>query len=92
MKEKLPLLTSDEDAEDFVASADLTDYDLSQGQRVRFEFKKKSTSVTLRLPPELLDELKAEARRDGMPYQRFIRLQLERALAQRHPEGPDGAG
>lgn len=83
-KPPLPLFKTDEEAEDFVANADLTDYDLSGGERVRFEFKAKTANVNMRLPQELLDELKAAAGREGIPYQRFIRRELERALSQRH--------
>jgi CopG antitoxin of type II toxin-antitoxin system len=41
LKKKLPTLTSDEAAEDFVANSDLTEYDLSSGQMIRFEPKPK---------------------------------------------------
>jgi hypothetical protein len=36
---KLPELTSDEEAEVFVETADLTQYDLSEGRDVRFNLK-----------------------------------------------------
>jgi predicted DNA binding CopG/RHH family protein len=42
MKKKLPKLTSDEEAEAFVARSDLTEYDLSAMQMVRFEREKGS--------------------------------------------------
>jgi predicted DNA binding CopG/RHH family protein len=42
MKKKLPKLTSDEEAEAFVARSDLTEYDLSAMQMVRFEREKSS--------------------------------------------------
>ncbi|MGB0696444.1 MAG: CopG family antitoxin [Rhodospirillaceae bacterium] len=82
-KPPLPTFKSDAEAEEFVASADLTDFDLSGGERVRFEFKKKSASVHLRLPPQLLSAVKERAAREGIPYQRFIRLQLERSLQEK---------
>lgn len=37
--------------------------------------------VNMRMPGELLDAVKAAADAAGMPYQRFIRLTLERAVA-----------
>ncbi len=80
MKQRLPTLTSDAEAEAFVADADLTTYDLSEMVPVRFELKWKDKSVTLRLPEQLLDAVRAEAMRVGIPYQRFIRLKLEQAL------------
>jgi predicted DNA binding CopG/RHH family protein len=79
MKKKLPKLHSDEEAEAFVASADLTEYDLSQMRTVIFEFQPKSERVNMRLPKPLLDAVKASARKAGMPYQRFIRQVLEAA-------------
>jgi predicted DNA binding CopG/RHH family protein len=36
--------------------------------------------VNMRLPQTLLDEVKRAAERTGVPYQRFIRHALERAL------------
>jgi len=79
MKKPLPELRSDEEAEAFVATADLTDYDLSQMRLVQFEFQPKSERVNMRLPKPLLDAVKAAARKAGMPYQRYIRQVLEGA-------------
>ncbi len=42
MKKPLPRLETDEEAEKFVAEADLTDYDLSGLRMVQFEFEPKS--------------------------------------------------
>jgi hypothetical protein len=39
MKKKLPKLQTDEEAEEFVASADLTEYDLSEFRTILFEFQ-----------------------------------------------------
>ena len=80
MKKKLPTLTSDEQAEAFVANADLTEYDLSEMVPMRFELKPKDKSVNLRLPEQLLEAVRSRAARAGIPYQRFIRIALERAL------------
>ena len=80
MKQPLPALADDREAEAFVADSDLTAYDLSAMTPVRFELKPKDRSVTLRLPEQLLKAVQAEAGRVGMPYQRFIRLKLEQAL------------
>ena len=84
MKEKkLPELKSDEEAERFVAEADLTAYDLSGMRTVQFEFDPKRERVNMRLPKRLLDAVKAAAARAGVPYQRFIRQALEAAVQQR---------
>lgn len=80
MKKKLPKLKSDEEAEKFIERSDLTEYDLSGGKRVQFEFSKKNKTVTLRMPEELLDAVKDTAQREKIPYQRFIRKTLEQAV------------
>ena len=80
MKPRLPKLRSDREAEDFVAKADLTEYDLSEMRPVRFEFQPKDERVNMRLPRPLLEAVKATAAMAGMPYQRFIRQALEEAV------------
>ena len=77
---KLPTFKSDRDAERFVDRADLSQFDLSGGEFVRFELKPKDRSVNLRLPGELLEAVRKRAKRAGLPYQRFIRMALEEAL------------
>jgi predicted DNA binding CopG/RHH family protein len=77
---KLPTLKSDREAENFVATADLSQYDLSGGEFVRFELKPKNKTVNLRLPGELLEAVRKRAKRAGLPYQRFIRMALEEAV------------
>jgi predicted DNA binding CopG/RHH family protein len=83
--ESLPRLTTDEQAERFVEDADLSRYDLSAFKHARFEFEKKSARVNMRLPESLLDAVKARAQARGIPYQRFIREALERAVEDRRP-------
>jgi len=82
MKKKLPALKTDKQAEEFVAKANLADYDLSSMRMVRFEFQPKSERVNMRLPRPLLDAVKASAAKAGIPYQRFIRQALEVAVQQ----------
>jgi predicted DNA binding CopG/RHH family protein len=77
---KLPALKSDKEAEDVVARADLSQYDLSGFEVVHFEFEKKSARVTMRLPEPLLEAVKQIAAKRGIPYQRFIREALEKAV------------
>jgi predicted DNA binding CopG/RHH family protein len=84
-RKKLPTFRSDAEAERFVDEADLSEYDLSGGKLVRFELKPKDTQVNLRLPSPLLEAVRARAKRVGIPYQRFIRLALERALEAKRP-------
>lgn len=85
MKKKIPTFLSDEAAEAFVESADLTQYDLSGATPVRFEFGRKSARVNMRLPEPLLEAVKKRASERGVPYQRFIRETLERAVATHKP-------
>jgi predicted DNA binding CopG/RHH family protein len=83
VKKKIPTFKSDRAAEEFVAKSDLTKYDLSGAKLVRFEIKPKSRAISLRLPEELFEAVRDEAEREGIPYQRFIRLALEQAV---HPK------
>jgi predicted DNA binding CopG/RHH family protein len=83
MKKKLPKLNSDVEAEAFVDEADLTQFDLSDMRPVRFEFKPKSKSVTMRMPESLFEAITEKAKREGVPYQRLIREAVERSLAEK---------
>ncbi len=83
MKKKIPTFKTDREAERFVETADLSDYDLSGARPVRFEFEKKDARVNMRLPKPLLDALKERARQRGIPYQRLIREALERVVTAR---------
>ena len=81
MKAKLkaiPSLRSDTDAEHFVDSADLSQYDLFGFQPASFEFEPKSAALTMRLPAPLLEALKRKAQAQGIPYTRYVRRLLEK--------------
>jgi predicted DNA binding CopG/RHH family protein len=79
-KKKFPELKTDAEAERFVATADLSNYDFSDMKPMRFELRRKDKTVSLRLPESLLEAVRQRAERAGMPYQRFIRMAVERAL------------
>ena len=83
MKKRIPTFHSDEEAEAFVDAADLSEYDLSGGKLVRFEFETKAARVNMRLPQSLLNAVKERAKTRGIPYQRYIRETLEKAVAGR---------
>lgn len=83
MKKKLPVLKTDKEAEDFVERSDLSEYDLSGFNPVRFEFEKKSARLNMRVSRSLLKAVKSRAKARGIPYQRLIRELLEQALARR---------
>lgn len=78
---QFPVLKSDEEAEDFIANADLTEYDWSGFKRVHFELQPKTERVNMRLPKSLLDAARAKAAEEGIPYQRLIRRALEREVS-----------
>ena len=82
MSKKFPDLRSDEEADAWLQSADLSEYDLSGMKKVRFELARKDASISLRLPAALLATLKANAARANMPTQRFIRMMIEAQLGQ----------
>ena len=80
MKKKVPQLKTDRQAEVFLAQ-DLSNLDFSQFKPARFEFEKKDNQINMRVPKPLLEAVKARARARGIPYTRFIRETLERAMA-----------
>ncbi|WP_029030169.1 CopG family antitoxin [Salinarimonas rosea] len=80
-----PSLPSDEAAERFVAEADLSEYDWTLMEPVAHEFGSSEASVELRLPRRELDQLKAEAAKRGLPYERFMRELISRAMKTLEP-------
>ena len=85
MKKTIPTFKSDAEAQRFVDTADLSEYDLSAGTRVQFEFERKSAALNMRVPQTLLDAVKERARQRGIPYTRMIRQILEREVARPVP-------
>ena len=55
----LPVLLSDEAAEHFLETADLSEYDLSGFKPMRFELQPKGERVNMRLPKSQGNRLKA---------------------------------
>jgi predicted DNA binding CopG/RHH family protein len=80
MKQKVPRLRSDREAEAFLEQ-DLSNLDFAQFQAVHFEFEKKTAQLNMRLPQSLLDAVKRSSAQRGIPYTRFVREALELALA-----------
>jgi predicted DNA binding CopG/RHH family protein len=80
MKKKVPRLKTDKQAEEFLAQ-DLSNLDFSQFVPSHFEFEKKDEQINMRVPKPLLAAVKAQAKARGIPYTRFIRETLERAIA-----------
>ena len=78
-----PILRTDEEAEHFIETADLSEYDFSTLKPVRFELRKKDARVNMRLPTPLLARVKAVAEEENVPYQRLIRDLIEQGLARK---------
>ncbi len=76
----IPNFRSDKEAEEFL-DQDLSELDFSQFKPASFEFNSKDTQVNMRFPSELLEAVKIKAAKHKMPYQKFIREVLERAVS-----------
>lgn len=83
MNKPIPDFQTDDDAARFVEQADLSHYDLSGFVPTRFEFEVKAAQLNMRLPQTLLAAVKAQAKARGIPYTRFVRETLEKAIAVR---------
>ncbi len=83
MKKTFPTFKTDAEAERFVDTADLSEYDFSKFKSLKFEFAAKDERVNMRLPAALLKAVQAKAKAAGMPYQRFIRATLEKEVGRK---------
>ena len=80
MSKRAPRLRTDDEAENFL-DKDLSDYiDPKYMVPLRFEFENKNKAINIRLSEGLLNAIQVKARDEGIPYQRFIRMTLERAV------------
>lgn len=86
MKKKVPHFKSDEEAEAFLEQ-DLTDY-LHAGnfKPMHFELRPKEKSINLRISEDLLAVVRENAKREGVPYQRYIRHLIERGVTAPAPK------
>lgn len=85
MSKRVPRLRTDEDAEKFLEN-DLSNYiDPEHMVPLRFEFENKNKAINIRLSEGLLKAIQDKAKKEGIPYQRFIRMVLERAVQTRKP-------
>jgi predicted DNA binding CopG/RHH family protein len=50
---------------------------------VSFESLPKNKSIQFRIPAHIFEEVRNLAKREGIPYQRYIRQALERAVSQK---------
>jgi len=79
-KNNWPSLPTDEAAREFVATADLSEFDWGAAESITHEFESKSAQVNMRMPETQLALIKAEAKKRGKKYQPFMRELMERGL------------
>ena len=81
---EVPTFRSDADAGAFWQSHDTTEYlDWSAAQRVQFpKLRPSTTTISLRLPQGLLDELRVMANERDVPYQSLLKVFLSERIAQ----------
>ncbi len=79
----VPKFRSEAEERQFWESHDTTDYvDWSNAQRARFpNLKLSTTSISLRLPQGLLDQIKVAANKRDVPYQSLIKVWLSEKVA-----------
>lgn len=77
---KMPVLLTDEEAEEFVAHADLTEYDLSGFRPMTFEFPDEEERLLLSLPKRQIEALKLLAKKQDVSYDKLVRQLIDRAL------------
>lgn len=79
---KLPKFKSDQFERAFWSKHDSTDYlDWSRAKKVKFPNLRPSTStISLRLPESMLENLKRLARKRDVPYQSLIKIMLDNKI------------
>ena len=81
----IPRFRNEAEERAFWESHDTTDYvDWSKARRVRFpNLKMSTTSISLRLPVYLLEQIKVAANRRDVPYQSLIKIWLSEKVSSR---------
>lgn len=74
----IPAFKTEAEERQFWETHDSSDYlDWSQAQRVRFpNLKPSTTAISIRLPTELLEQIKVAANKRDVPYQSLIKMWL----------------
>jgi predicted DNA binding CopG/RHH family protein len=74
----IPQFNSEDEEREFWDAHDTTEYiDWSKGRRVRFPNLKKTTkTISIRLPEDMLEQLKVKANALDIPYQSLIKMIL----------------
>jgi len=78
----IPSFKTEKEESDFWDANDVTEYfDMSKAKPMRFPNLKKTTkSISLRLPVDMIEELKVQANAMDVPYQSLIKMFLTKAL------------
>jgi predicted DNA binding CopG/RHH family protein len=77
----IPKFKNEEEEFKFWLEADSTEYfDYSKAKRVKFVQRPKKKSISLRLPEPMLEDLKALAIKQDVPYQSLMKIMLSKAL------------
>ena len=90
MKKKIkpvPKFKNEQDEREFWSTHDTTEYfDFSKSSRVEIEFdpgiEAPVKSISLRLPREMLNQLKVLANKKDIPYQSLIKVYLAEKIAE----------
>lgn len=81
-KKTIPDFATDEEAEEFVATADLTEYDLSGFVVAPIKFVQPAPNAFV--PDDLLDKVRKRAEQEGVSPDHFIERALEEAVEDAH--------
>ncbi|MBI5129189.1 MAG: BrnA antitoxin family protein [Rhodopseudomonas palustris] len=75
---QVPEFASEAEEREFWEKHDTADYfDLSKAVRVRFpNLKPSTTAISIRLPTDLLEQIKVAANKRDVPYQSLIKMWL----------------
>ena len=78
----IPTFKNENEEREFWENNDTLEYlDTSKIKKVRFPNLKKTTkSISIRLPVDMLDELKVKANSMDVPYQSLIKMLLQEGL------------
>jgi predicted DNA binding CopG/RHH family protein len=79
---KVPKFKSEDQEREFWAKNDVTDFfEVKSAKKINFPNLKPSTqTISLRLPEDLLEELKVMANKRDVPYQSLIKILLRESL------------
>ena len=83
VKRSIPHFASEDEERDFWRTHDTVEYfDYSKAIRATFpELKPSTTTISLRLPASMLEELKALANERDVPYQSLLKVFLAERIA-----------